>query len=287
MKSESAPAWLMEFQARFGGVIRTPLDRATGTLLATPSAYDPVARAEARNGPLASGDERLAVYNRQYWFRLFGVLHAAFPLTSRLVGYWQFNDYAARFLLAHPPRHWDIDRVPNGFDVFFSEALESVDAPTERKALREAARLDAAWRGVFEAPPVTAFRPSPEQAPRLLEGRLVASPAVAVIQEHWPLLELRRRLRDDSSEARAALPPRLVRPNWWALVRRPQGIGQLALDAREGELFCLLRDHSVAEALAQLERACSDEERAALPARARAWLARSVELEFWAGLEID
>lgn len=283
MTSGRAPAWLADLQARFGRVIRTPLDRSTGTLRATPEAYDALARAQASNGPVASGDERLAVYNRQYWFRLFTVLHGAFPLTSRLVGYWQFNDYAARFLLAHPPRHWDIDRVPNGFDDFFCDALDREDAP-EREALSEAARLDAAWRAVFEAPAVTPFRPSAEDAARLLDARLVPSPAVAVVEEHWPLLELRRRLRDDASEARAALPARLARPNRWALVRRPEGIGQLTLEAREAELFSLLREHSVGDALARLEAACSDEERAALPARARTWLARSVQLEFWAGL---
>ena len=39
--TRAAPAWLADFQARFGDVVRTPLDRATGTLTATPERYDP------------------------------------------------------------------------------------------------------------------------------------------------------------------------------------------------------------------------------------------------------
>lgn len=269
----TSPEWLAEFQARFGSVIRTPLDRSTGTLRATPDKYDP-----ALDAPPA----RLAVYNRQYWFRLFTVLQDAFPLTTRLLGHWHFNEQAARYVLAHPPTGWDIDRVPDGFASFLLETLDDVP---ERDVLCEAARIDDAWRRVFAAPPAAPFRPTQEDAERLLDARLVPSPAVAVIEEHFPLFDLRRKVRGDASEARVALPAALPRSRWWAIVRAETGIGQLPLEPREGELLALLRRLPVRDALAEIEAACPDAERVDLPARTQAWLARSVQLGFWVGIE--
>ena len=310
MTSRDVPAWLEELEARFGAVIRTPLDRATGTLTATPALYDAQVLGEALDGPKASGANRLAVYNRQYWFRLFEVLQAAFPLTTRLLGHWSFNDYAGRFLLAHPPHGWDLDRAPDGFETFLSASLDDSEVATrealienseaqqsdsrrslsgargaEPHVLIESARIDVAWRGVFGAPRVTPYKPSPSDAARLLDARLTPSPAVAFVEEHWPLLELRKTVRDDTSETPVALPTRLPHARWWALVRRDEGMGQLPLAPREAELFTLLSSHTVADALGLLERACTDEERAALPAKTQAWLARSVELDFWVGAE--
>jgi hypothetical protein len=268
-----SPDWLAEFQSRFGAVLRAPLDRTSGTLRAVPSSYD--------MGPDAPSGERLAVYNRQYWFRLFGVFHTAFPLTTRLVGHWSFNDYAARFLLEHPPRGWDIDDVPHGFEDWFAAALGEPSTTVEPEALREAARIDAAWRRVFRAPSTTPFHPSSKDATGLLDSRLELSPAVALVSERWPLLELKRALSGDDGEAPVALPAALPEPRFWALVRRAGGIGQMPLEAREAELFDLLARHTVRDALVRLEAACPEAERATLPENAQRWLARSVQLDFW------
>jgi hypothetical protein len=281
--TREAPAWLAEFQARFGSMIRTPLDRTSGTLAAQPSLYEAHLVSGVLDASTVTGAGRLAVYNRQLWFRLFDVLQNAFPLTSRLVGYWQFNDYASRFFLAHPPRGWDIDRVSEGFEAFFEEQLECENAD-ERQALIESARIDDAWREVFRAPKIKPFRPSAADAARLLDARLTPSPAVRVIEEHFPLLELRKKVLHDSGEARVLIPPALLRARAWAIIRKDEGMLQLPLEPREAELLMLLRDGSVRDALARLEQACTEEERALLPAKTQTWLARSVERDFWIGI---
>ncbi len=288
MSSRDAPAWLADLQARFGATIRTPLDRASGTLRATPAAYDAALVEQARGGPKTSGAERLAVYNRQYWFRLFGVLQTAFPLTTRLLGHWTFNDHASRFLLAHPPHGWDVGRAADGFETFLDEEtpgehVAAGDRLVAREALVEAARIDAAFMRVLGAPEILPYRPSASDAPRLLDARLVPSPAAALVKESWPLLELRKQARDDATEAPVALPARLPEARWWAIVRRPEGLGHLPLEAREAELLDLLGRHTVRDALARLEAACPAEERGELPVKTQAWLARSVTLGFWAG----
>lgn len=281
MTGREAPPWLAAMQERFGAVIRTPLDRSSGTLRATTGAYDPAALAEAADGPRRAAAERLAIYNRQYWFRLFGVLQTAFPLTARLLGHWFFNEHSARFLLAHPPRHWDLDRAPDGFEDFLGESLGE-DA--RRDLLLDAARLDAAWRRVFRAPAVAPFQPSASDAARLLDARLEASPATAIVVERWPLLALRSVAAAAKGEARVAAPDPLPEPRWWVLIREATGIRQLALEAREGELLALLRSYTVREALARVEAACPEAERAALPAGAQRWLAQGVARGLWTGI---
>ncbi len=279
MSAHETPSWLADLQARFGNTLRTPLDRTSGTLTATPATYDAALVAEV-------GSERLAVYNRQYWFRLFGVLHDAFPLTARLVGYWAFNEHAGAYLAAHPPRTWDLDDVPAGFADFFVARATANVTTAATGASADAVRIDAAYREVFRAPPVTAFHPSADDAARLLDSRLVPSPAVAFVREHFPLLELRRQalaLGADSS-TRLAVPPPLPTPRDWAIVRGESGTTSILLEPREAELLGLLAAHPVGEALARLESACPESERAALPAATQRWLARSVQLGFWTSL---
>ena len=40
MSWPASPAWLLELQARFGAMLRTPLDRSSGELRAETAAYD-------------------------------------------------------------------------------------------------------------------------------------------------------------------------------------------------------------------------------------------------------
>ncbi|MEO8801234.1 MAG: DNA-binding domain-containing protein, partial [Polyangiaceae bacterium] len=254
-----------------GSAITHPLSRATGRLEAMPATYDPalVASTSAR---------RLAVYNRQYWFRLFDVLQSAFPLTMRLTGAWNFNAIAAHFLEESPPRGWDVDHATDGFERF-------VEITNEPPVVVEAARIDAAWLRVFRAPRATPFRPTSEDAPRLPSSHLVPSPALAFVEEHFALAALRRRVLREHGESKIDAPPELPKGRTWAIVRRDAGTFELALEPREAELHVLLRSRSVGDALAELEARCSDEERAALPANAQRWLARSVENDFWVGLD--
>ncbi|MGH7285817.1 MAG: HvfC/BufC family peptide modification chaperone [Polyangiaceae bacterium] len=281
--AKTAPAWLADFQRRFGDAITTLLDRSTGTLAATPNAYDDALVKMTTDGPTATRSERLAIYNRQYWFRLFTAFHEAYPLTTRLFGAWEMNAHAARFLVANPPGHWDLGRAADGFDSFLEKELAAEDDIT-RRTLVEAARIDRAWQKVFLAPPVPAFRPSEANALRLLDSKLLRSPAVAIVREHAPLMDLRRRVMREPGETRIEMPALLEAPRFWALVRRDEGTLQLRLDRREAELFDHLETHTVRDALAMLEASSTDEERSALPDKTRAWLARSVENDFWIGL---
>lgn len=140
--------WLADFQAEFGNAIRTPLDRSTGTLTA-----------------ITKGG--MATYNRQYWFRLFEVMQEAYPRTAKALGYWAFNAHAARFLEANPPKSWNLDDVPHGFDRFYTP---------EDPSVRDALRADAVARAPIARP--TTLDAADAQT------QLVPSPSVALFVDH-------------------------------------------------------------------------------------------------------
>lgn len=41
--------------------------------------------------PTLKSHERIQIYNQQYWWRLLSTLHETFPLATRLLGYYEFN----------------------------------------------------------------------------------------------------------------------------------------------------------------------------------------------------
>jgi hypothetical protein len=290
MSRTNTLAWLAALQARFSTALRTPLDRKTGTLQAEEATYDRALCDELLPG--AGGSERacLSVYNRQYWFRLFTVLQGEYRLTSRLMGYWDFNHYAARFLEVHPPRTYDLQHIAEGFEEFLSRELSeqvSIERGAEalpRAALLEAAQIDGAFREVFSAAPQPRLELSAEVAERLASSRLCVSEAARLVEEHWPLVELRNRLMHDSGERRVPLPKAHGAAARWVIYRHELGLGAVALSHENARLLELLSQHTVCEALARLEAELSAHARADLPREVQRWLAESVRIGFWTAL---
>lgn len=281
MSDREGPEWLREFQERFTDVLRTPLDRSTNVLRAQLEAYPPASIALALDGPRSTAAQRLAVYNRQYWFRLFTVLQTAYPVTARLLTYWRFNELAARFLAANPPRGWDLDRVADGFDRFVAVACAEEG---DGALWAEAAALDATWRALMrekESTPFQLARDFPEAAARLPEARLVRSRSVALWCERWPLLEWRARVHAKGEGESVTPPGELRERRYWALIRERNGVRQVLLEPMEGALLAFLSEHTVGEALAKIEEACDERARAELPTKAQRWLASSVLRGVW------
>jgi len=283
-----SPAWLTEFQARFSALLRTPLDRATGSLLADTSRYAESLVGLALPSATLGSAERLAIYHRQYWFRLFTILQGLYPLTARLVGYWRFNDFASKHLLWRPPRGYDIEAIADEFEASLAAQLPETgqvasDSSLEAAAVLEAARTDAAFLRVARAPRGEPFRPGPGDTPRFADSCLLLSNSVALLREHWPLAELRLRLIEHDQDSSLRLGDRRSTPCHWLLSHQSGKLGLLALEAREAELFELLQRLPLQHALGRLEVAAPPEERASLPERAQAWLARSVRLGLWQG----
>lgn len=291
MSLANAPAWLAELQARISTALRTPLDRSGGTLEAVHESYDASLCAELV-GSSGSERERLAIYNRQYWFRLLTALHSDFRLTARLLGYWDFNEYAARFFETHPPRSYDLHDAAEGFELFLQHAVPSEGVSVDRGALRlprqavlEAACIDSAHRRVFNATSEPRLVLSASDAERLPGSRLVASKAFVIVEEHWPLLALRRTLQHEADGPRVALPTPHVEPLSWAVFRAERGTQVMALTRPKARLLTLLGTHTVADALSHFEAELREGERHALPSQVQLWLAEGMKLGFWTALQ--
>jgi hypothetical protein len=284
--TEEAPDWLSELQALFSSALRTPLSRHTGKLDAEVSSYAPALLATLQPGPTLSAAEQMAVYNRQYFARLFSVLHGAFPLSSRILGFWQLNGVASEYLQQHPPRDVEIDRTADGFPAFAVEWLSTAELSSERAlAFRQALRLDAAWRAVFSAPPVTPFRPTAADLERLPSCRLVRSPVFTVVEQSFPLLALRARALSETVEGAFELPAPFAAPEPWALVRSPQGMAQHRLAPLEARLLELVTTQTLGTALAGLENEASASEQGDLPRKTQEWLAKAMHAGAFCGIE--
>lgn len=275
-------AWLADLQQRFGSALRTPLDRSTGSLRALTRSYDATLCRALLDGPHLSARDRLAVYHRQYWYRLFTTLQTEYALTARLTGMWSFNELAARYLARHPPSAHDLRRIADHFVTFLHDDLRGRahfgNVPVA--ALLEAATLDLTYARVFFAPEVKLLDPA-----RLAEGlasrRLKLSPAVCLVEEHWPLVTLRRTALTHQGDGAIPLPPRLEAPQYWAILRNDEGHGLVELDERSYRLFNYLSELPVGEALATLEAGCDGREKPTLPARVQRWLRESMRAGFW------
>lgn len=295
MSDAPVPPWLADFQRGFGAVLRAPLDRSSGTLRAAPSRYD----ASMITSVASDARGRLAVYNRQYWCRLFTVMQGEFPLVTALMGAWTFNDFAGRFLLAHPPRHHDVAAVADGFDQFLDNATpkrgvmpDGLDVAVPRSALSQAARVDQAFRRVLAAPDEASFRPTAADAARLGRCRLVPAQSLSIVEEDWPLFEMRHRLpRDPEPRARRLPAPHPGGRRSWAVCRvrdrstDASGHRVVPLSRPQADLLRHLHKHPIAAALALLEAEHAGQDPAALARDVQRWLAESVELGLWTRLE--
>jgi hypothetical protein len=287
MSQRAGPDWLAELQARTGAVLRAPLDPSTGTLRADTRRYAADSCGAIRARTQLQAADRLAIYNRQYWFRLFGVLQGEFPLTARLLGFWTFNQVATAFLRANPPRHVDIARIADGLPYFLQQHQLPDASRLSRAALLEAATIDAAFKRVFGAPAAPRIALDRVDPGRLAQARLRGAAAFAQVTEHWPMIALRQTLLADAGEAPIRLPEALSRPRHWALFRTASGIGRLELSNKHARLLELLAERRIADALAQLEIECTPDEQRMLPEQAQRWLAQGINLGFWTGLATE
>lgn len=261
-------AWLARWQGAFAEALLTPLDARTGTL-----------RATAAPPPGVSPPHGFSAYQRQYWFRLFTAMQTEFPLTARVLGLWRFNQVAQDFLRVHPLRAPSLHAIAEGF-------VEHLDAKTGEAAVREAARIDEAWRAVLAAPEGPAWSPRVEEAARLPRAKLRPAPTWRIVEDRFELMATRRALPEASAEGALALPP-AGEVRSWLLARTREGTIELPLDPVEARLFKALCESSLAEALVAVDAACDDPERARLAAMVRDWIARSVALAMWLEPEME
>lgn len=254
-----APVWLSQFQALFTEVLRTPLDHQQGVLKSRlPASWSQL---EVRSRSSRTAEAGVADYHRQYWFRLLTILQKDFPITAQIMGLWNFNLWAQRYLLEVPPSGHDLGRIRESFAGFLKDQTHSL-------MIVQAAQLDDARAALMMTPK---FQPwtglngdhaDPEQI------QLKAAPHWRIVREDWALV---------TWDAGETLPRKHERPELWLIQKDATGLMYRMLDPVQARLYELLAEHPMAEALLKLEAEAGPE-----AVQVQNWMALSVQWGLWA-----
>lgn len=304
------PGWLRGLQRDFTAVLRAPLDPGAGRFRERQELYPARLVAQVRSGPggLAPA-ERLAVYHRQYWMRLFTALQTSFPRVSRAMSHWHFNHLAALHLAARPPRHVDLDEASRGFAARLHRALDRLDGARRRRPperpphedawcrrielsraplamVRQALRMDEAERHAYESPFEGLWRPTPEELARLAlpEARLRFAASCTLAEEDWDLARFSRLAGDDRDEGAPEPNRRHPSTRTWVFARSAAGTTTTSVDPLFARLLERCRELPFGQALAAVERGCTAEEAARLRADLQGWIALALASGWWTGL---
>lgn len=162
------PAALADFQRWFGHASARPLLTGNATV---PHGVDGPSLAREANKKLntvngLSGLERLAVYNRQYWFRLITIMQEEYPCTLHVIGLDAFNRWAIRYIEAHPPSSPYLADMDAEFPAFLKRRFREAPASKAggrknpaRETVLEAAAYDSALARAFDRPGAEAVLP--------------------------------------------------------------------------------------------------------------------------------
>jgi hypothetical protein len=253
------PAWLSEFQGLFTRVLRTPLDHSQGTLESRlPSCWNQL-QVKARS--YRSATAGVSDYHRQYWFRMLTILQKDFLVTARLLGLWNFNLWAQRYLLEVPPSGYDLGMIRQSFAGFLKDRGLDV-------MIVQAAQLDDARAALMMAPDFQAWsglngdHVDPERL------RLTAAPHWRILHEDWALV---------TWNAGEEWPRKHEKPEVWLLQKDATGFMYRMLDKVQARLYELLTENTMAEALWKLQMESKPE-----AAQVQSWMALSVQWGLWA-----
>jgi hypothetical protein len=199
--SKGAPK-MAALQAWFGKAIARPLpDVYEGNPLAVsaPAIRKQAAERLWSRGGL-SGFDRLGVYNQQYWFRLITIMQQEYPCAVHLLGLRRFNDWAVRYLDAHPPASPFLTFLDAEFPAFMAKRYRGKN----RKQVLQAVAYERAFALAVDAPagePLRAVSPA-----EMMSVKIALAPHATPLELDWDFAAYRALcLQDESLEERFPL----------------------------------------------------------------------------------
>jgi len=231
-----------------------------------------------------SAFERLEVYNRQYWFRLFEALDTDFPALIKLIGNGHFRNLAEAYLTECPSTSYTLrdlgNRLPNWLE---ANSKHAGDFP---QAAVDIARLEWAYVEAFDAAELPT--PGPEQLQQAgEEGRIRLQPHIHFVELRTAIDEFTAKAHDYEFGRRDKLLRRFKRDRFKvlpetftvAVYRIHDQVAQLPLEAEAVTLLkSLAEGKPLGDALeaAFLNSSLSEEQNAI---RIQQWFAT------WSGLQ--
>lgn len=258
--TKDIPNKLHTTQKWFAGVITTPLEngdticpyRPDGASIAEESAL------YINPSPTLLPHKRIEIYNQQYWWRLLNLLHADFPLLTRLFGYDAFNkNIAVPYLSSYPPNHWSLQalgkRLPQWIEDCYNES--------DKQLVLDAAHLDLSFVLHFtdlQYPPADLAKIVAENPQQLLHTPFVLQPCISFFVWEYNLFSFRQELLEKSVDYWMEHPrPDLPKDKIWSfIVYRTQNNYIVCKEIAQNEAFLLqlfTSGMSVADACAYIE----------------------------------
>lgn len=130
MRDLPAPPSLTELQTWFARHITSPIEKSDEAHIPQ---FSPRAIREIRKriapSPHLKSEERLGIYQQQYWWRLITIMQEIFPALVRLFDYEDFNRFiAVPYLLKHPPNDWFLSSIGNLLPQWIKRSYKEKDA---------------------------------------------------------------------------------------------------------------------------------------------------------------
>lgn len=169
----STPKQLKHLQEWFGSIIAQPIDSENCICPITPSGNS--IKEEASHYIVPSKtlqpDQRIEIYNQQYWWRFFKCLQESFPFLLRLFGYESFNrTIVTPYLVKYPPHHWSLNFLGERLPQWVQEEYHAKD----KELVLYAALIDQAYNHSFVV----------ENAPLISDNLMDISEKPLTLQPH-------------------------------------------------------------------------------------------------------
>lgn len=243
-KAMAPPEALATLQRQMSEAICWPFDFSTGTFRVQIEKFSEEIIPEIVTDHLISATKRLAVYNEQYWYRLFTVLQDDFPLLCRNLSYWEFNQLASEYLISYPPASPYLSWIT----IHFVEFLKT-STKWNRPQLLEMAKLDMLFINAFQSSESMFLNPtklSPKALQELSSKSMQFQPSFCLWKENWNFMEMRIQcLADDKFK-----PKFDPVESYWAICQFESHIHYYHLDSIRYVLLQKLQDGE------PLEQAC-------------------------------
>lgn len=189
------PPDLFSIQKWFASIITRPFDSSSQMNPISPSGRLMSEEAQEVISPSTklSSDQRIQIYNQQYWWRLLSILQQNFPALIRLFGYADFNhSIGMPFLTKYPSRHWSLSHLGSRLSTWIDEYYTGED----KNLISAVAQVDWAYQAVFFAPHPFYLPPSLD----LLSKKLALQSHIKLFNLPFDIFSLRAALLKEEVE---------------------------------------------------------------------------------------
>ena len=276
-KSPAIPKSLRQLQDQFGQSISSPfiIDESGDYSLQTDLYSKELLELIPPNIKAGlSPEDRLSIYNEQYWFRLFSVMQEEYPLLCNLIGASELNKLTTAYLDAYPSTSYSLRELSFKLPEFIRH-----DHDWNLEALHQLVDLEFYYIQAFDS----------EHSPELNlnnqtkgDNSLIADTAIKfqdhcfLFEEDWNLIESRRKLQlSEDKEIEIDL---IEERSYWVIYRSMRGVEEEQLGPIQFYLLSMLKDGlSINEACVILENELDENSLAFLAKNIQGWFA------YWQG----